>query len=106
MIKEENHHRLSQICSQGIFSSGVKNEFETAVVKQPSVFEPPKFYCTLTNMFDYYYCIKSMKYWLKYAKICHHILSPSDSQFLNEIFINVTGEGKNRDPIGSRPQGF
>ena len=27
------------------FSQGLKNEFETAVVNQPSVFEPLKFYC-------------------------------------------------------------
>ena len=28
------------------FSKGFKNEFETAVVNEPSVFEPLKFYCT------------------------------------------------------------
>ena len=28
------------------FSKGIKNEFETAVVNEPSVFEPQKFYCT------------------------------------------------------------
>ena len=27
------------------FSKGLKNEFETAVVDEPSVFEPLKFYC-------------------------------------------------------------
>ena len=27
------------------FSQGLKNEFETAVVNEPSVFEPLKFYC-------------------------------------------------------------
>ena len=27
------------------FSSGLKNEFETAMVNEPSVFEPLKFYC-------------------------------------------------------------
>ena len=27
------------------FSKGLKNEFETAVVNDPSVFEPLKFYC-------------------------------------------------------------
>ena len=27
------------------FSNGLKNEFETAVVDEPSVFEPLKFYC-------------------------------------------------------------
>ena len=41
--KKENHPKLSQICSYGIFSKGLKNEFETAVVDEPSVFEPLKF---------------------------------------------------------------
>ena len=30
----------------GFFSKGPKNEFETAVVNEPSGFEPLKFYCT------------------------------------------------------------
>ena len=30
-----------------IFSKGLKNEFETAVVNEPSVFEPLKVYCSL-----------------------------------------------------------
>ena len=30
--------------AMGFFSKGLKNEFETAVVKEPSVFEPLKFY--------------------------------------------------------------
>ena len=46
-IKKENHPKLSQICSYGICSKGLKNEFEPAVVNEPSVFEPLKFYCTL-----------------------------------------------------------
>ena len=29
------------------FFKGLKNEFETAVVNEPSVFEPLKFYCIL-----------------------------------------------------------
>ena len=32
----------------GFFSKGLKNEFETAVVNEPSVFEPLKFYCIMT----------------------------------------------------------
>ena len=32
------------ICSYGIFPKGLKNEFERAVVNEPSVFEPLKFY--------------------------------------------------------------
>ena len=33
--------------AMGFFFKGLKNEFETAVVNEPSVFEPLKFYCTL-----------------------------------------------------------
>ena len=29
------------------YFQGTKNEFETAVVDEPSVFKPPKFYCML-----------------------------------------------------------
>ena len=31
------HPKLSQICSHGLFSKGLKNEFETAVVNKPSM---------------------------------------------------------------------
>ena len=40
--EKENHPELSQICRHGIFSKGLQNEFETAVVNKPSVFEPLK----------------------------------------------------------------
>ena len=40
-IKKENYPKLSQICSYGIFSKGLKNESETAVVSKPPVFDPP-----------------------------------------------------------------
>ena len=43
--EKEKHPELFQICSYGIFSKGLKNEFERAVVNEPSVFEPLKFYC-------------------------------------------------------------
>ena len=33
----------------GVVSKGLKNEFETANVNEPPVFEPLKFYCTFTN---------------------------------------------------------
>ena len=40
---KENQPKLSQICVYLIFSKGFKYEFETAVVNEPSVFEPLKF---------------------------------------------------------------
>ena len=33
--------------AMGFFSKGLKNEFKTAVVNEPSVFEPLKIYCNL-----------------------------------------------------------
>ena len=47
-IKKEKYPKLSQICSYRIFFKGLKNEFETAVVNELSVFEPLKFYCIYT----------------------------------------------------------
>ena len=44
--KNENHPKLCQIWNYGICSKGPKNEFETAVINEPSVLEPLKFYCT------------------------------------------------------------
>ena len=48
-IKKENHPKSSQVCNYRICSKGPKNEFKTAVVNEPSVFEPLKFYCTCVN---------------------------------------------------------
>ena len=36
------------------FSKGLKNEFETAVVNEPSVFEPLKFYCSKADTYYAY----------------------------------------------------
>ena len=41
-----NHPKYNNVCSYGIFSKELKNEFETAVVNEPSVFQPLKFYCS------------------------------------------------------------
>ena len=48
-IKKENHAEVFPNLKPRDFSSGLKNEFETAVVNEPSVFEPLKFYCISTN---------------------------------------------------------
>ena len=44
-MKKEKHPKLSRIFIYVIFSKGLKNEFETAMVNKPPVFEPLKFYC-------------------------------------------------------------
>ena len=42
--KEESHLTIPNL-QPGDFSKELKNESETAVVNEPSVFEPLKFYC-------------------------------------------------------------
>ena len=43
---KEDHFQLSKSEAMGFFSYGLKKEFETAVVKEPSGFELLKVYCT------------------------------------------------------------
>ena len=43
--KKENRPKFFQIFSYRFFSKGLKNEFETAMVNEPSMFEQPKLYC-------------------------------------------------------------
>ena len=45
-IKKKITQNYSKSAAIGVRSKGLKNEFETAVVNEPSVFEPLKFYCT------------------------------------------------------------
>ena len=44
-IKKKINLNYPKYAATGFFSKGIKNEFETAVVNEPSVFEPEKFYC-------------------------------------------------------------
>ena len=45
VLKKKIKLNYSKSAAMGLFSYGLKNEFETAVVNEPSVFEPLKFYC-------------------------------------------------------------
>ena len=51
-INKEIHPKLSLIAAMSIFPKGLKNEFETAVVNEPSGFEPLKFYCTKIKLLN------------------------------------------------------
>ena len=44
-IKKKINLNYPKSAPTGFFSKGLKNEFETAVVNEPSLFEPLKFYC-------------------------------------------------------------
>ena len=45
-MKKKNTLNHPKSAAMGFFSKGLKNEFERAMVKEPSVFEPLKIYCT------------------------------------------------------------
>ena len=49
-IKKKTTINYSKSAALGFCSKGLKNEFETAVVNEPSMFEPPKFYCNCFSM--------------------------------------------------------
>ena len=44
-IKKKINPNYLKSAAMGFCSKGLKNEFETAGVNEPSVFEPLKFYC-------------------------------------------------------------
>ena len=44
-IYTKNTLNYPKSAAMGFFSKGLKNEFETAVVNEPSRFEPLKVYC-------------------------------------------------------------
>ena len=44
-MKQKNNLNYPKSAVMGVVSKGLKNEFETAKVNEPSVFEPLKFYC-------------------------------------------------------------
>ena len=46
-IKKKITLNYSKSAATGFFFKGLKNEFESAVVNEPSVFEPLNFYCIL-----------------------------------------------------------
>ena len=51
-IKKKITLNYPKFAAKGIFSQGLKNKFETAVVNEPSVFEPLKFYCSIYDWMD------------------------------------------------------
>ena len=44
-MKKKNNLTYPKSVAMGVVSKGLKNEFKTAKVNEPSVFEPLKFYC-------------------------------------------------------------
>ena len=54
IYKKENHTKLSQSAAKGFFPRDSRTSFETAMVNEPSVFEPLKFYCIWFSYMENY----------------------------------------------------
>ena len=48
-MNKKNTINYPKSATTGFFSKGLNNEFELAVVNEPSVFQPLKFYCEYKN---------------------------------------------------------
>ena len=46
-MNKKNTLNYPKSAAMGFYSKGLKNEFETAVLNEPLVFEPLRFYCIL-----------------------------------------------------------
>ena len=57
----------------GLFSKGLEAEFERAVVNEPSVFEPLKFYCTFTEGTTDYLYFNDNAFCGNYESVCENI---------------------------------
>ena len=64
----------------GFFSKGLKNEFERAVVNEPSMFEPLKFYCTY----------KRIKFAWRYAKLKACTNTHIQAETHNQVYTSST----------------
>ena len=69
-IKKKLDLNYPKSAATGLCSKGLQKEFETAVVKEPSVFQPLKFYCILKKMF------LLIKLWQTATNILGHIFHP------------------------------
>ena len=51
-MNKTNTLNYPKSAAMDLFSKGLKNDFETAVGNEPSVFEPLKFYCMWFGIFN------------------------------------------------------
>ena len=58
-MNKKNTLNYPKVAAMGFFSKGLKNEFETAMANEPSVFEPLKFYCIPIQNSDFFQAFPS-----------------------------------------------
>ena len=81
-IKEENHPKFSLLCSHGIFPRDSNNEFKTAVVNEPSVFEASKCQCSRLSLIDFELHIKESDTMI-YSARCSSVGTGTHIQFFS-----------------------
>ena len=60
-VNKMNTLNYPKSAAMGFFSKGLKNEFETAMVNEPSVFEPLKFFCNIvSHASNILFCIQTL----------------------------------------------
>ena len=60
-MKKKNTLNYPNSAAMGFFSKGLNNVFETALVNEPSVFEPLKFYCKCLRIPHKLYAFKRLQ---------------------------------------------
>ena len=73
-MKKKKTLNYSKSAAMGFYSKGLKNEFERAVVNEPSVFEPLKLYCTCMNMATLRFAYPKMKKIVMTWKFCNLLM--------------------------------
>ena len=68
IIKKKNTPDYCKSAAMGFFLSYSRTEFEIAVINEPSVFEPLKFYCILDFLVFRNFIVKLVKLFNKRAK--------------------------------------
>ena len=71
VLKKKITLNYPKSAAMGLFCYGLKNEFETTVVNEPSVFEPLKFYSTQARMQKELEGANASPHWANYFKIMH-----------------------------------
>ena len=87
-MNKKNTINYPKSAATGFFSKGLKNEFETAVVNEPSVFEPLKFYCRYSfrskNSANFVFCLPSQ--WISHKRQNFLLMSKDFPWQLKVIF--------------------
>ena len=85
-MNKKNTINYPKSAATGFFSKGLKNEFETAVVNEPSVFEPLKFYCMFHPITETYAFLLRLKEHVLSFTVFYGLLKQTFCEFDRVIY--------------------